>query len=79
VTSSDTALCRAERDVVLDSVPCEHFDRAVVHLHRTRHDNLTLGFGEDFPDAGIEVQDAGRHFEFLQHGPEHGLLAHTPT
>ena len=45
----------------------EDLDLAVVHLHRARHGDLPLGMGEDLPDAGIEVEDAGRPIELLEH------------
>ena len=40
---ADAALGRAERDVVLHAIAGEDLDLAVVHLHRTRHDDLPLG------------------------------------
>ena len=67
---ADAALRRAERDVVLHAVPGEHLDLTAVHLHRTRHGDLPLGPRQDFPDAGLEVEDARRSVELLEHGTE---------
>ena len=67
---ADAALGRSERDVVLNAIAGEDFDLAVVHLHRTRDDNLPLGVGEDAPDAWLEIEDAGRAVELLQHRSE---------
>ena len=64
---ADAALRRAERDVVLHAIAGEHLDLAVVHLDRTRDDDLPLGMGQDLPDAGVEVEDAGGSVEFLEH------------
>ena len=66
----DAALRRAERDVVLHAVPGEDFDLPVVHLDGTGDGDLTLGMGEDFPDAGLEIENAGRPVELLEHGTE---------
>src|SRR5439155_27078315 len=55
----DAAFRRAERDVVLHAVPGEDFDLLVVHLDGTGDGDLTLGMGEDFPDAGLEIENAG--------------------
>ena len=70
----DTALRRAERDVVLDAVAGEDLDLAVVHQNRARHRDLSLGVGEDLPDARVEIEDARRAVELLQHCPEHGSV-----
>ena len=67
---ADAALRRAERDVVLHAVPGEHLDLTAVHLHRTRHGDLPLGPRQNFPDAGLEVEDARRSVELLEHGTE---------
>jgi hypothetical protein len=64
---ADAALRRSERDVVLDAVAGEHFDLAVVHLHRARHDDLALRMREDLPDARIEAEDARGAVELLEH------------
>jgi hypothetical protein len=66
----DAALCRSQRDVVLHAVTREHFDRSVVHLHRTGHDDLPFGRREDLPDARIEIEDASGSFELLEHRAE---------
>ena len=71
---ADAALGRTERDVVLDAVAGEDLDLAVVHLHRTRDDDLPLGMREDPPDAGLEVEDAGGAVELLEHRPEDGAV-----
>ena len=63
-------LAGPERDVVLHAVAGEDLDLAVVHLHRTRDDDLPLGVREDLPDAGIEVEDARRAVELLEHRVE---------
>ena len=67
---ADAALGRAERDVVLHAVAGEDLDLAVVALDRTRHDDLPLGVGEDLPDARIQIQDARRALELLEHRAE---------
>src|SRR6185436_5470550 len=67
---ADAALGRSERDVVLDAVAGEDFDLAVVHLDRARDDDLPLRRGEDFPDAGFEVEDPRRSVELLEHRVE---------
>ena len=67
---ADAALGRAERDVVLHAVAGEDLDLAVVHLDRARHDDLPLGMGEHLPDAGIEIENARRAFELLEHRAE---------
>ena len=71
---ANTALGRTARDVVLHAVAGEHFDTAVVHLDRTRHDDLPFRFGEDVPDAWVEFEDPGSYLEFLQHRVEYGSL-----
>ena len=77
---SDAALRRAERDVVLDAVPGEDFDLAVVHLDGARHGDLTLGVREDLPDAGLEIEDAGGAVELLEHRAENRpLCRHVST
>ena len=67
---ADAALRRPERDVVLNAVAGEDFDLAVVHLDRTGDRDLSLRVGEDFPDAGLEVEDARRSVELLEHRVE---------
>ena len=67
---ADAALGRAERDVVLHAIAGEDLDLAVVHLHRTGHGDLPLGMRQDLPDARLEVEQAGRSVELLQHRPE---------
>ena len=67
---ADAAFGRAERDVVLDAEAGEHFDLAVVHLHRTGDDDLPLRVGEDLPDAGVEIEQSGGDVEFLEHRAE---------
>ena len=67
---ADAAFGRAERDVVLHAVAGEDFDLAVVHLDRTGDDDLALGMGEDFPDAGLEVENARRAVELLSMAPK---------
>jgi hypothetical protein len=64
---ADATLRGAERDVVLDSIAGEHLDLAVVHLDRTRHDDLTFGMGQHLPDAGVEPEEPGRPVELLKH------------
>ena len=66
----DSALRRPERDVVLDPVAGEDLDLAVVHLDRTRHRDLPLRVRQDFPDARLEVENARRPVEFLEHRVE---------
>ena len=73
----DAALGGAKRDVVLHAKAGEHFDLAVVHLYRARHDDLPLGAGEDFPDARLEAEDPGCSIEFLQHLVEDGRRRHS--
>jgi hypothetical protein len=67
---ANAALRWTERDVVLDAIPREYLDLAVVHLHRTGHDDLSFGVSQDAPDAGIEFEDAGGAIELLEHRPE---------
>ena len=67
---ADAALGRAERDVVLDAIAGEDLDLAVVHLDRARHGDLPFGVREDLPDARLEVEDAGRSVELLEHRAE---------
>ena len=67
---ADAALGRPERDVVLHAIPGEDLDLAVVHLNRTRNDDLALGVREDLPDAGVEPQQARRSIELLEHRVE---------
>src|SRR5262249_58836930 len=64
------ALRRAERDVVLHAVAGEDLDRAVVHLYGARDDDLPFRAREDLPDAGLEVEDARRSVELLEHVAE---------
>ena len=64
---ADAALGGTERDVVLHAIAGEDLDLAVVHLHRTGDDDLPLGMGEDLPDAGFEIENAGRAIELLEH------------
>jgi hypothetical protein len=66
----DATLRRPERDVVLNAVPGEDLDFTVVHLHRTRHGDLALGVRQDLPDARLQVENAGRTVELLQHRTE---------
>ena len=67
---ADAPLGGPERDVVLHAVAGEDFDLAVVHLDRARHRDLPLGVGQDFPDAGVEPQQARRPVELLEHRVE---------
>ncbi len=67
---TDAAFGRAERDVVLHPVAGEDLDLAVVHLDRTGDGDLTLGVGQDLPDAGLEVENARGSVEFLEHRVE---------
>ena len=67
---ADAALGRAERDVVLHAIAGEDLDLAVVHLHGAGHDDLALGLGEDLPDAGFEIENAGGDLELLEHRRE---------
>ena len=67
---ADAALGRAERDVVLHAIAGEHLDLAGVHLDRARDDDLALGMRQHLPDAGLEIENAGRSFEFLEHAGE---------
>ena len=67
---ADAPLRRPERDVVLDAVAGEDLNLAVVHLDRAGHDDLTLGMGEDLPDAGVEAEEARRPVELLEHRVE---------
>ena len=74
---ADAAFRGPERDVVLHAIAGEDLDGAAVHLHRTRHDDLALGVREDFPDAALEVQQAGRFVELLEHrGEERAVISH---
>ena len=63
-------LAGPERHVVLHAVAGEDLDLAVVHLDRARDDDLPLGVGEHLPDARLEIENAGRPFEFLEHAAE---------
>jgi hypothetical protein len=36
-------------------------------LDRTGNDDLPLGMGENSPDSGLEVQQARRNLELLEH------------
>src|SRR5216684_2106787 len=67
---ADPPLCRSQGDVVLDAIAGEDLDLAVVHQDGTRDGDLTFGVGEDLPDARLEVEDAGRFIELLQHRTE---------
>jgi hypothetical protein len=74
---ADTAFGRTKRDVVLNAVPGEDLDLAVVHLHRTRDDDLPFRMREDVPDPGLEVDDACGFVELLKHCPEdRSVLCH---
>ena len=64
---AEAALRGAERDVVLHPVAGEDLDLAVVHLHRATDGDLSLGVGEDLPDAGVEIENAGGDVELLEH------------
>ena len=72
---ANAALGRPERDVVLHAIAGEDFDLAVVHLNRTRDDDLALGVREDLPDAGVEPQQSRRSIELLEHGVEDAAAA----
>ena len=72
---SNTALGGPERDVVLNAIPGEDLDLAVVHLDRTRDDDLTLGVREDLPDARVEPKQTRRSIELLEHGVEDAAAA----
>src|SRR5688572_16225833 len=63
-----------ERDVVLDAVSGEDLDFPAVHLDGTRDDDLPLWTGENVPDAGVEIEDAGGPVELLEHRPEDGAV-----
>ena len=71
----DTALRGTERDVVLHAVPREDFDFAAVHLHRTRHGDLTLRARQDAPDAWLQIEDAGGPIELLEHCAKDGPVS----
>jgi hypothetical protein len=43
------------------------FDLTVVHLDRAGHDDLTLGVGQDLPDARVEAEEPRRAVELLEH------------
>src|SRR5919197_846744 len=73
---ADAALRRTERDVVLHAVAGEDFDLAVVHLHRTRNDDLTFGTGEDLPDARFEGEESRGAVELLEHRAEDRTVFH---
>ncbi len=72
---ADAALGRAERDVVLHAIAGEDLDLAVVHLDRTRHDDLSLRIREDLPDARIEPEQARGSVELLEHRVENAASA----
>ena len=72
---ANPTLGRPERDVVLHAIPREDFDLAVVHLNRTRDDDLALGVREDLPDTGVEPQQSRRSIELLEHGVEDAAAA----
>ena len=67
-------LAGPERDVVLHAVAGEHLDLAVVHLDGARDDDLALGMRQHLPDAGLEIENAGRAFEFLEHAGEQSAV-----
>ena len=74
---TDAPFGRTECDVVLHAVPSEDLDLPVVHLHRTRNDDLPFRMGEDVPDPGLEVDDACGDVELLKHRPEdRSVLCH---
>src|SRR4029079_15278321 len=71
----DASLRGTQRDVVLHAVAGEDFDFAVVHLHRTRHGDLTLGPRQDAPDARLEIEDACGSIELLEHRTKDGPVS----
>jgi hypothetical protein len=74
---ADAAFGRTKRDVVLNAIAGEDLDLAVVHLHRTRDDDLAFRMREDVPDTGFEIDDARGDVEFLKHRPEdRSVLCH---
>jgi hypothetical protein len=50
---------------VLDSVPGEHPDRAVIHLHREVNGQLALRLAEDSPQALVEAEPIGCDVELV--------------
>src|SRR6266436_3304223 len=60
---ADAPLARAARNVVLHTVAGKHLYLAVVHLGRQGNFQNALGRAQNLPQAGIELQEFGRHVE----------------
>ena len=71
----DASLRGTQRDVVLHAVAGEDFDFAVVHLHGTRHGDLTFGPRQDAPDTRLEIEDACGSIELLEHRTKDGPVS----
>src|SRR5262249_37610133 len=73
---ADAALGRPAVDVVLDAVPGEHLDPAVVHLDREVAGELALPLAQDLPQLGLQADDLRGLVELaLRRAPFAGLVA----
>lgn len=67
------ALVGPQRVVVLYPVAGEHFDGAIIQLHREVYHDLVVGLAQDLADPGIQPHDIGGALELLHHHLVHAL------